>query len=366
MNRRAYLATAGALFLAGCSSTDGGETTTEEPTTAATTTTAATDTPTPTEEPTTTTESTTETETETPDQVTRILGLAVEDLDAAVEDFASVAGDDGGFHDLNASIPFSFEDTAESLYLARGHFNTLSQFDLTSAQEDRLVRLRDVFWFLWWTGKTHENSNQAFYRTNNAVSRLYGEEFSRIDTQVEQIDEALAPARDTLERLTDETKAENLDELTTLEPADYGRKVDSFEREFGQISAFADDILSFRNAIRRLQDGFDWYLGEDYGDASRSFFRAMSAFEDVNARVSERDPVAAIAERSEEFVCLTDAMARASEVLDEAATAGDNDIPEKQPDLESEAHEAFEDCDLVAEHFTFVADFFEELPDERA
>ncbi|RDZ54227.1 hypothetical protein DEQ92_07630 [Haloferax sp. Atlit-6N] len=368
MNRRAYLATAGALFLAGCSSADGGETTTEEPTTTTATPTATeTPTTTTTEEPTTTTEEpTTETTTEEPDRVDRILGLAVEDLDAAVDDFASVAGEDGGFHDLNATTQFSFEDDADSLYLARGHFNTLDQLDKTDAQRARLGRLRRAFWFLWWTGKTHENANQAFYRTNNAVSRLYGEEFNRIDTQVQQIAEALEPTRDTLNSLRKESEADALDELTALEPADYGRKVDFFEREIGQFEAFADDIVSFRDAIRRLQDGFDEYLGESYGDATGSFFRAMSAFEDVNARVSERDPVAAIASRSEEFACLTDAMARASEVLDEAATAGDNDIPEKQTALESEAREAFADCDLVAEHFTFVADFFEELPDERS
>ncbi|POG56802.1 hypothetical protein [Haloferax marisrubri] len=368
MNRRAYLAAAGALFVAGCSSADGGETTTEEPTTTTTTTATPTptDTPTPTatEEP-TTTEPATETTTEEPDRVDRILGLAAEDLDAAVEEFASAAGDDGGFHDLNATTQFSFEDDAASLYLARGHFNTLDQLDKTAAQRARLGRLRRAFWFLWWTGKTHENANQAFYRTNNAVSRLYGEEFNRIDTQVQQIAEALEPVRDTFDSLTKESDADSLDELTALEPADYGRKVDFFEREIGQFDAFADDIVSFRDAIRRLQDGFDEYLGESYGDATGSFFRAMSAFEDVNARVSERDPVAAIDGHSEEFACLTDAMARASEILDEAATAGDNDIPEKQTSLESEAREAFADCDLVAEHFTFVADFFEELPDER-
>ncbi|KAB1192673.1 hypothetical protein GJR96_04150 [Haloferax sp. MBLA0076] len=372
MNRRAFLSASGLLFLAGCSTQDTTETTTSPPTTTQSTTetpSPMTESPTPpteTETPETTAEPTTEeTTTEEPDRVDRILTLVQEDLDAAVRAFAGVAAPDGGFHDLNAAISFPFDDVSDSLFDARGHLGTLEQFELDQAQQRRRTQLRQAHWFLWWTGRTHERLNQVLLRTNNAVSRFYDAEYGRIDTQVAQIGDALDEATESFDSLLDESDASSLDAITELTPDDYTRKVDSLEAELTQFDTFGEMLLTMRNAINRLQRGFDEYLGSSYEDATETFFRAAVAFEDVSEALSDLDPIVALETPLADFVCLSDALAQGSDVLGEAATAGDLDIPERQTDKEDEARTAFESCDLVMERVPIVPAFFDELPEER-
>ena len=369
MNRRAYLSAAGLVLLAGCSTSETTETpapTTAEQTTTETPTETTTAEPTTTETPTETTEEPTTETTEEPDRVDRILGLAVADLTDAVAVFEDAAGPDGGFHDVNATTNLSFDAVAEPLYLARGHFNTLDQLEKTAAQQARLDSLRGVFWFLWWTAQTHDNLRLVRVRVNNAVSRFYAGEYYRIDSQVEQATKSLVPARETLDNLLDGSNPDQLDAFDALSPDDYTRKVDSLETEISQFERFTGYLLSMRNAVNRLQRGFDEYLSEKYGDASGSFFRASLAFEDVRDALTETDPIEALVTHTEDFVCLADALAMGSDGMDEAATAGDNDIPEKQPELEDEAQEAFESCELTAERVPIVPAFFERLSEERS
>ncbi|KAB1186938.1 MULTISPECIES: hypothetical protein [Haloferax] len=374
MNRRAYLSATGLLLLAGCSTQDTSETTTSpststpESTTTASSTTESpspttetqTSTPEPTEEP-----PTTETETEAPDKADQILTLAQEDLDDGVVAFADLAAPDGGFQDLNATIQFPFDDVSAPLFRARGHFGTLTQYELDERQRQRLARLEEVYWFLWWTGKTHESLNVTLSRTNNAVSRFYGEEYSRVDSAVDQITDSLEPAEESLDNLLDESSASSLDEIDELEPDDYDQKVDALEREISQFDAFADVLVSMRNGVRRLQRGFDEYLGGSYEEATETFFRAAVAFEDVSEALADVEPIEALDTYVEEFACLSDSLARGSDTLGEAATAGDLDIPERQTDKEDEAQTAFESCELTAEKIPSIPAFFDELPDER-
>ncbi|WP_416838382.1 hypothetical protein [Haloferax sp. DFSO52] len=371
MNRRAYLSVTGLVLFAGCSSTDTTETptsTTEVQTTetpAPTTTTTQTETPTQTttEEP--TTETPTETTTEELDRTERIFNLAVEDLDDAVAAFDDAGGPDGGFHDINATTNFSFDPVSGPLTRARGHLETLEQLDKTAEQRARLSSLWGIHWFLWWAGKTHENLRLARVRVDNAVSRFYTEEFYRIDSQVEQGIEALEPAKGTFDRLLDESNPDDLDAFDALTPDDYSQKVDALDTEIVQFEQFLNLLVSMRDAINRLQRGFDEYLGESYEDASGSFFRASLEFEDIRDELAELEPIVALETYVEDFVCVSDAMAQGSDAMDEAARAGDNDIPEQQPELEDEAKAAFDTCEVIEERLTFVSAFFEELPEQR-
>ncbi|WP_411967706.1 hypothetical protein [Haloferax sp. YSSS75] len=370
MNRRAYLSAAGLVLFAGCSTSETTETpapTTTEATTTETPTETTTAAPTTTETPTETTTEEPETETtEEPDRVDRILNLAVADLTDAVTVFEDAAGPDGGFHDVNTATRLDFDTVAEPLYLARGHFNTLGQLEKTQEQESQLTALQGVYWFLWWTAKTYENLGSVRIRTNNAVTRFYDGEYYRIESAVEQISDALESAENTFERILDESNPEQMDAFDVLSPDDYTRKVDDLETELAQFDRFGSLLVSMRSATERLQRGFDEYLDENYEDAMGSFFRASLAFEDVSEALAELDPIESLETYVADFACLSDALAVGSDAMDEAATAGDRDIPEKQPELEDEAQTAFESCELTAERVPMVPAFFEALPDERS
>ncbi|MFC7204942.1 hypothetical protein ACFQJC_15600 [Haloferax namakaokahaiae] len=371
MNRRTYLATAGGVLLAGCTSSEGNPddtTTTANPTTETTTqtpeqTTETTESPTPTPEE-TETETQTET-TETPDEADQILNRIATTLDKVVVQYAAAAGQNQSFLDLNSTSGFSFDENSEYLYAARKRFNTLDG-DLSDEQKQRRSRLRGAYWFLWWTGKTYEQLAEANYRSKNAVSRLYSGEYHQIESRADAIVTATENAAAPFSSLKKDSDAESLDAISELTPEDYETTVSQIETEISRFGTFADQILLLSASMQRLHEGFEEYLGERYDDASGTFYTLFRDFEELNEEFTTVDPTEALERAYEEFACITGALSEGCLLLDEAATAGGNEIAEKQQAAESDAREEFNSCDIVSEEIGSVAEFFDALPEERS
>ncbi|WP_416840738.1 hypothetical protein [Haloferax sp. DFSO52] len=361
MNRRAFLFTAGAISLGGCIASDppaGTPTTTTAPTT---TTTA---TPTRTTPETTTPETTTETETpETPDEVEQTLNQITVHLDRTVERYAAAAGKNKGFLDLNSTSRFSFNQNAEHLYAARELF-----YDIETASEDqreRQSRLRDVYWFLWWAGKSFEQLGEANRRSKNAVSRFYLGEYDQVSSRADEIVSAVEDAKKAVSSMKEESKASSLGAITALKPAAYTKTVAQIETELSVFERFADLVASLSSHVLELDQSFSEYLEENYDGAASSFYRLSREFEDLHGSLAETTKIAAVKEPLSEFGCMTDALANGCRVLQDAAMAGMNGLPEKQMYAEGDAKDEFEECDLVPTELEMVTAFFDDLPRQR-
>ncbi|WP_139172741.1 hypothetical protein [Halopelagius longus] len=358
---------ASGVFLAGCSSSEP-----EAATSASRTPSEETDTPTPesvaTDSPTPAgeeTETKTETQSETPDDVERTLDRAANDLDKAVGRYVDAAGPNRGFHDLNATDGFSFEENAGPLYDARSRFNDIGS-DATGAQRERLSRLREVYWFLWWAGKTHQHLSRAFYRQGETTDRFYGGEYDRVGSQVELVTEAAGAAKETVSNIKEQSRSDSLDAIDDLEPADYDTKVERLETEISQFDRFAEIVRTLSDEVGKLQRGFEQYRDEEYDDASGTFYGLSGDFEDLHETIVEIDAVEAVETPLDEFACITDALSHGCDVLDEAATAGGHGNPEKQEVAEDNAKAEFESCSVVTERMPMVQEFFDSLPEKRS
>lgn len=369
MYRRAYLSLFGAIGSAGCTSSRGTESTetTDARRTTATETHTSEDVAT-TANPSTPTDRPTETETEraseTPDAVDRTLDRAAADLNEAVEGYADAAGPNRGFHELNATSGFSFEDNAKPLYSARSRFNDV-QGETDESQRERLSHLREVYWFLWWTGKTLTSLDHAFYRVNTTTSTFYDGEYARVESHANQTTEEIQRAEEMFASLKEDCSPEGLDATDGFSADDYSKTVTQFETEITQLTRFTEIIVRLADHAVDLRRGFDQYLHEEYADASGTFYAVSDEFDTLHETITAIDAVDAVESPFDEFRCLCDAFSNGSAVLDEAATAGSNGIPEKQETAEDNAKEEFESCDLVMQRITMVSEFFDGLPADR-
>lgn len=346
MDRRRYLvATTALLGLSGCLRTMS----TEDPTATSTRRTVTrspteTDTPTPTETPTPTdtrtptdtetatpTETETETPTPTPDAVERDIDVALTNIEAAIDQYATNVRLDA----VPVSNRVDEDGMKERLYEARerlGHAEQLS----TSDAEARIIKFAwDPYWFAWWIGPIH-----------NAVNGAYRHRPSHTGDGRNTFVEKTETARSKLAELTEDAGAQGFDVIPDRARGEYRDCIDRFEAILDDYEEMGEITEVVQDAKATFDSAMSSYDAERYERARLDFEDAVSEFDEASETVAAFEPVSSLQSLHEKMSCYCRAMSSRSGDFLTAAEHGEAGEEELRVTVEGTATEPWNACDL--------------------
>jgi len=361
MDRRSYIVGAG-LFLTGCSGTS---TETSEPTATDTRTSSSTPTLTETETPTETatpspTDKPTVSPTPEPSDLEIQLRRAIEDLDTALNEFAL---QNGTIYDITAtSGTFSERGVRKAVENARGHLGAAEKEVSEETPEElrtQLERLTGVRWFFWWAGPAQAAVKNAGSDLRDIERAAYAADDLSLGSNIDYFKSDIDSTQTNLDKLTRDSDPEDAAAPCELTEEQYRKKVAQFEAEIADMQELVKIFQKFGRLVEQVRSGLDNYEAESYENASSTFYSASSSFEDQAESMSENDFQETFNSFVNRIICVSEAMSAGCSELDVAATAGMNGNDTKRRVAERNAEDAFEECDLIFEHMTFLAEFYD-------
>lgn len=312
MQRRKFLAVAGAALVAGCGSDSGGSTSTATSTPTDTPTETRTETPTATATE-TETETPTETETATPDPRNEDL----DEIQSLLEDAAAAWGerDDGepAIVHKDASNSVAVHELRSPLHDADDEFDRLDE--LTDQQQARRDRLRGCYWFLWWAAAMQDNLHAA--RRSMLKANSYSDD--------------LTTAEERLSSLEDDSEADDMVAIgDAVTPNQYEEVVSRFETEVDQIPIFAPIVSSASSSSNVYENAEDAYESGNYDMAANRYSRAFDRYSEVANDVRDTDWTSALEDRAQNIQCVATGRRDRADVMYEAASADDEQERENE------------------------------------
>lgn len=336
MRRRTFLATAGALFSAGCSEvippprttvttgTAGG--TPSETANGTASATAPTDGPETTDTgPAETTDQ--PTEADTPTQAEQKAAQAIETARKHLSDshsayLAFASADDPTLLDVSATTQVSVSDVTSLATKARNALDTAPTAASTE-QKETIDRLYGVADFLTTGIRYQSSANSTYSKFTFVLGRLYAEQFAILPGEISQLRKKRDNAKefvDTLQSKTDRTDVQALDGLSATV---YDQKVSQLEREVAAFQTLADAFVTISDGLETFGDANGEFTDEDYDDAAELYSTAAQQLSTANETLTALDAPDAVSTEVADLLSVTDALATGSTTLEAAASAGE-------------------------------------------
>jgi DNA repair exonuclease SbcCD ATPase subunit len=292
MNRRRFLALAGAAAgLAGCTGSDSSPAT-ETSAADTTATTAPPTTPsTPTAEPETATQTPTDTETETltaarPAEATQSIEAARDDLQKGYEELQTAAND----MTLATNYRFDPQPVTRAIESARVELDAASEV-ATGSQQQQIDALREYATMLEQFTASINAYADAAQDWSTASSYVSAERYDDAISSFEQVEADISTAQDRLSEARSTYNglaAENLDEI---DAAAARSDLDAVEQLYTAVDQAVDAAIEYVDGVRWYQRGAEAYNSEHYSDAVSEFSTAAEKFDAARRRYRRAEDV---------------------------------------------------------------------------
>ena len=302
-------------------------TATEAPTAAPTPTDTETPTPTDTE---TATDTETETQTETPEptpseaerKAANRIETARDHLRTALDEYTAQGDDATTLLDVSAATTgFEYPAVTNPLDDARSKLDGAENVATAEETTATIADLRVVADFLEYAARTQSSIAKAHKAATTAKGWWYDEKYGFLSGQVNTMESRRDEADDLLADLEDQTSADALAAFEPLDEATYDDKVDQFAAEIETFDGLPSLLEDAVEALERFGRGVEAWDAENWSTARGRFENAGASFEDLDVEFEEIERADSFASHLDEMEGVAAALADASALLVEGATA---------------------------------------------
>lgn len=349
MNRRSFLGLTSltTLSLSGCISEDEDRADTTSDGTTTPESTAITTGP-----PSTTTETMTTTpENDATEKILRARSL----LEDAIRLYASAGGEqNASIVDVDATTSsFPRRDIERKVYAAN---RALSDADSTATdgQRQTITTLKRVGQFVVRAASAQGAVIRAYNGANRAKDALYETRWPNVKSYGRMARTSGLRGEHYVDRATQDSSPESVTAVSGVTPSEYTAEVTQLKGQANALRAIGEQFLRVEDGIWKYRDAVPQYTDETYSRAADNFAAATDAFSSVETAIENQDHKNPVASTYADLNCVSGGLAGATEHMQKAAVAAQNDDRETQEEEEDKAATEFHSCDVLEEILVWV------------
>ncbi len=248
-----------------------------------------------------------------PKQATDELDRATDALADAADAFVEDSAPGQPLYEAKLDVDIDPQQVREPLYSARDYFNDAESYELSAQQQQRLSRLRGVYWLLWWLPTVHGAAQTAPSKVeSNWVLTATGPG---------DAPGAITTLEDELDQLKADSDPEDMRAHPSLTVDEYERTLSQYQTIADELNKLVGDLREYGEARELFNEAMNQYDAEKYDEAVETFGTANADFETNAGKLQNRE-FEQVTEILDTARCYSDGMVRRSDEYQSAAQAG--------------------------------------------